>query len=439
LIRLKKIPFFFFSLIVIYQIRSQPLFNDSLLKLIRSSKDSALIGSCYINLSATLMNQGQPDASVRYTKLAMSYYSRKKDTARIMDCYVNFGNAYSELGAGNAAISYYFEALKLAELRKDTTFLATIYSSVGAELLHEGDYQRSKYFLEKALENANRNKLSSAGILNNLGILYRSIGNYYYAERSYVQAIQMCRKFSDIRTAMQTYNNLGAIQEIKNDLDSAEKCYKVSLRISIRNVDRFQEELVLGNLGTLAAKKNDLLQAETLFKKSLLIAAEVHDLEGIAGMNLELAKLYKKLKKSDLSVVHYGKYVELKDELDKVNNEKGRQQAQLRYEYEKEKLELVREQEKLSLIEQAEKRKQQFIIYSVSICLIIVAVFFAFLYKRFKVTSAQKLIIEEQKKLVEHKQKEVLDSIHYAKRIQLAQIPSEKRVFAILKRMQARK
>ena len=37
-------------------------------------------------------------------------------------------------------------------------------------------------------------------------------------------------------------------------------------------------------------------------------------------------------------------------------------------------------------------------------------------------------IITHQKKLVEEKQKEILDSIHYAKRIQMAQIPSEKQV-----------
>ena len=57
------------------------------------------------------------------------------------------------------------------------------------------------------------------------------------------------------------------------------------------------------------------------------------------------------------------------------------------------------------------------------------------MFNRFKVTQKQKEIIEqqkevveEQKKLVEEKQKEVLDSIHYAKKIQMAQIPNEKQV-----------
>jgi hypothetical protein len=40
------------------------------------------------------------------------------------------------------------------------------------------------------------------------------------------------------------------------------------------------------------------------------------------------------------------------------------------------------------------------------------------IYNRLKVTQQQKVIIEIQKELVEEKQKEILDSIRYAKRIQ---------------------
>jgi hypothetical protein len=36
---------------------------------------------------------------------------------------------------------------------------------------------------------------------------------------------------------------------------------------------------------------------------------------------------------------------------------------------------------------------------------------------------------------VEEKQKEILDSIHYARRIQMAQIPSEKSVFKKLEKL----
>ena len=62
-----------------------------------------------------------------------------------------------------------------------------------------------------------------------------------------------------------------------------------------------------------------------------------------------------------------------------------------------------------------------------------VGLFALFMVNRFRVTNkqkkvieAQKQIVEEQKHLVDEKQKEILDSIHYAKRIQTVLMPTEK-------------
>ena len=73
------------------------------------------------------------------------------------------------------------------------------------------------------------------------------------------------------------------------------------------------------------------------------------------------------------------------------------------------------------------------IIYFVVGLFFVVLVFSVFIYKRFRITNRQKLIIEEQKLLVDsaykslhEKNKEVIDSIHYAQKIQRALITSEK-------------
>lgn len=56
--------------------------------------------------------------------------------------------------------------------------------------------------------------------------------------------------------------------------------------------------------------------------------------------------------------------------------------------------------------------------------LTLIIIFTSFLYNRFQVTNKQKKTIEEQKLLVEIKQKEITDSIKYAKRLQDAILPS---------------
>jgi serine phosphatase RsbU (regulator of sigma subunit) len=55
--------------------------------------------------------------------------------------------------------------------------------------------------------------------------------------------------------------------------------------------------------------------------------------------------------------------------------------------------------------------------------LLLVLAFSGLLFSRFRVTQRQKKIIEEQKAVVEEKNKEVLDSITYAKRLQDAILP----------------
>jgi serine phosphatase RsbU (regulator of sigma subunit) len=83
---------------------------------------------------------------------------------------------------------------------------------------------------------------------------------------------------------------------------------------------------------------------------------------------------------------------------------------------------LIKEKVKLK---EAELKQGKIIRYSLIVGLVLVLAFAYFIFNRLKLTQKQKKIIEEQKVLVEHqrelvneKQKEILDSIHYAKRIQ---------------------
>ena len=105
------------------------------------------------------------------------------------------------------------------------------------------------------------------------------------------------------------------------------------------------------------------------------------------------------------------------------------------------------EQEKKDAITSADKRKQQIIIGSVSIGLLLVIIFSIMLFSRFRITQKQKAVIEKQKKVVEEqkllveqqktivdeKNKDITDSIHYASRIQRALLTTEEYIGKRLK------
>jgi serine phosphatase RsbU (regulator of sigma subunit) len=102
------------------------------------------------------------------------------------------------------------------------------------------------------------------------------------------------------------------------------------------------------------------------------------------------------------------------------------------YEFEKKEALAKAEQDKLDAIAAEEKQKQRIALILVAIVLLLVAVFAVFMYRRFKITqkqkhiielqkeevTRQKTIVEQQKHLVEEHQKEIIDSINYAERIQ---------------------
>jgi hypothetical protein len=129
----------------------------------------------------------------------------------------------------------------------------------------------------------------------------------------------------------------------------------------------------------------------------------------------------------------------MQDSLNMESNKKASIESQLKYEYEKKAVaDSVRvvEEKKVVAAQLKQKRTQRYALYG---GLGLMALFALFMVNRFRITSKQKNIISEQKKLVEaqksiveEKQKEVLDSIHYAKRIQRSLLPQEKYIEKIL-------
>ena len=61
--------------------------------------------------------------------------------------------------------------------------------------------------------------------------------------------------------------------------------------------------------------------------------------------------------------------------------------------------------------------------YALYVMLVLTIVFGRFMFNRFRLSQKQKNIIQEQKVLVEEKQREILDSIYYARRIQNSLLP----------------
>lgn len=96
------------------------------------------------------------------------------------------------------------------------------------------------------------------------------------------------------------------------------------------------------------------------------------------------------------------------------------------------------EQEKKDVFSAQEKQRQQMIIYSISIILFFVTLFAIFIFRSYRQKQKANIEIIKQKRIIEEKQKEILASINYAKRIQESLLPTEKYIDRAVKRLQGK-
>lgn len=162
-----------------------------------------------------------------------------------------------------------------------------------------------------------------------------------------------------------------------------------------------------------------------------------------------ISELYEKTGRPQLALDHYRKARILKDSVYSEERNKELTRKEMNYEFDK-KVSLARaEQDKKDALQKAEAKKQRLVLMLISSLLLLVLLFAIFIFRALRLTRKQKqliesqkkavdeknLLIEEQKKIVEEKQKDILDSIHYAKRIQESLLPSDRFISKTLNRL----
>lgn len=152
----------------------------------------------------------------------------------------------------------------------------------------------------------------------------------------------------------------------------------------------------------------------------------------------DLYHIYKQQGKTGLALSYYEQFIVLRDSLERKEIEENTNYLNAIHSNEKleQKIELLDTEKKFV---KAENDKQKTIIYfSISALALLLLLSFFIIRTNRQRKRANALLniknqeIQFQKEVIEEKQKEVLDSIHYAKRIQKALLPQNKYIERIL-------
>ena len=264
----------------------------------------------------------------------------------------------------------------------------------------------------------------------------------HFKTKNFFASLQLYEEIKDQQGIASACNNLGAIQDCQHNYEGALKNYLTALNIRKEIEDKNGVVTCYINLGQLALRLHKTKDAAIYLDKALHLGMEIGYKEDIKEIYLSLSVLDSTLGNFKDAFRHRKLFIMYSDSLNNEETEKKSLQSTMQYEFDKKEIATKAQQEKLNAISAEEKQKQQIIIYAVVGVLVLVVVFFMALFNRFRITQKQKKVIEEQKILVDkayetlhEKNKEVMDSINYASRIQRALITSEKYIANQIERL----
>lgn len=350
------------------------------------------------------------------------------DKKGVAAAYGNIGNVYHEQGRYPEALKIYLVTLKIREEIKDKKGMANSYLSLGNVYSIMHNYTASLQYYSKAIALFEEfgDKYSLAGTYSNIAGVYTGKGYYEQALKMYDSYLQIMKEFEDQQSIASTHGNIGNIYIYQEKYEKALVEYLEALKISELIDDEPGMALSNINVGQAYFHLNDFKKAELFTLRGLEYAKKVNELENLRMSYSALHDLYTKTGKHKMALENFKLAVIYRDSITNKENTELATRIEMNYEFDKKQAAEKLEQSKKDAISLAERNKQQVIICSICGVLFIVIGFAIFIYRSSLQKQKANLEIIKQKHIIEEKQKEILDSIYYARRIQRALLTSEK-------------
>jgi serine phosphatase RsbU (regulator of sigma subunit) len=385
---------------------------------------------------------GDYDSAMHYFKeceLISRQTDHKEDQATAL---MNIGNVHRMKGNLAEAIINYNSARKIYESLDKIDRVLQLYTNISLVYSDQKDFDMAQEYLKKG------EKLIQEGHGNDEVALY----NYYNLAVNYNNrelpdsAIIYLEKTKSIAEStnneimlLHTYVSMGAAYRSVDDNIALDYLY-TSLEKGKELNDLQSLSSTYYNMADIFLKQGKINLAIEHAQLSLNYAENIEMLFNMHESAQILYEAYKAKGDSKNALKYYEKFIMYKDSLESEENQRETINQEFKVEYEKKAAAdsvKAAEQSKIqaALLEaeklENQKRKQQS--YFLIAGLVIALLFGIIIFNRFKITNRQKVIIETQKEEVDlayqsldEKNKEIIDSITYAKRIQQAILPPDK-------------
>ncbi len=402
--------------------------TDSVARILKASKDDSNKVNTLNKLSRQLNNTGEHEKSLKYANEAITISQKLSFIKGMATGYKNIGNIYINQSNYPKALEYYLQSLKAFEDINDKQGIGKCYGNLGNVSQYQKDYPKAlEYYLKslKYFEEIGDKQLIAASY-SNIGEAYRKQAIFPKALDYDLKSLKIRQEIGDKQGIGNCYNNIGIIYKHQGDYPKALECYLKALKIREEIKDKQGLGGCFNDMAELYNRLSNYKLALHYGYLGLHINKEIGNIEQERISYESIADAYAKTNQYKEAYSNYVLFKGLTDSIFSAENSKRIGDLKTHYEVQKKEAELKAKADAQEVITIEEEKRQRIVIILVSCVLVLALVFAMFMFNRFKITQKQKEIIEKQKHLVEENQKEIIDSITYAKRIQQVLLTSEK-------------
>ncbi len=409
-------------------------FNLSIENANESNSDSILSGALY-QLSLVYLYQSEYQKAIDQASEALEIDKNNKDYKNIAASLNAIALIYQQAGVYDKALEFQIESIKVSEENNQSEDIANGYYNLGNIYLKFDEITKALEYFNLAENSYNQLLTESPGTsAYNLALseTYYSRGEVYLRLKKYNSALEQFKKtieikssYNDLLGLSNAYNRLSDTYSYLGNNDEAIRIlFSMSLPLKIQLGDKKGIAVIYSNLGRVHFNRNDLNSAENFLLKSNVFAQQIDDKEIIVVNAKLLSDIYQQQNKLKKALEFQQLYATAKDSLILKNNRKIVEENSVRFETDKKE----KENQILSLTVQREKTVRNYLAGIILLALFIVVVIFRYslknkrnniiISKKNSKLKEQNIQINNQKAVIEAKNKDLTGSIAYAQKIQ---------------------
>lgn len=391
------------------------------------------LASALMNLGVYYDEHEVYDKALDYYNQSIEIYTRSNNLKGLGSAYLNLGSMYLSKGDYDNALDVNLKSLHIREKLNDSYAIASSLGNIGSIYLELNKLDQALDYFNNALalHEKTQTKTGMATMCNNIGNIYKARNKPEEALTYYEKALGYRNEIKDERGAGNALINMGSIYTDMKRVPESNECLGKALIIFSKLGAKYQQGVIHANLSLNDAYSGNKSSAYEEIKEALDLINQT-GMKGAVEEVLKMAsQVYSVCGDYKQAYEFEKRFAELRDSL--LNEKTGKQVAEMQTRFETEKKESQIRVQNVELAgKETQIRKQNIITGLVGLGLVLVAALAFFIFRSYsqKKKANEELhvaydLIEDKNKMVEEKNKEILDSIFYAQRIQGALLASE--------------